>query len=131
MGEPLDKDNVTNAYAASYTNTVDTGENDVGDLIVYFGLDRFSTAGSAQVGFWFLQDKDFGLTNTPSGGGFEFNGQHQDNDVLVQSNFTNGGVISNLTVFKWVAGALVQVAHPPRTTVPRLGCPVTTPRARP
>jgi hypothetical protein len=107
--EPLDKDNVTNAYAASYTNTVDTGENDVGDLIVYFGLDRFSTAGSAQVGFWFLQDPDFGLTDTPSGGGMEFSGQHQDNDVLVQSNFTNGGVISNLTVYKWVAGALVQV----------------------
>jgi hypothetical protein len=108
-GEPLDKDDITNAYAASYTNTVDTGENDVGDLIVYFGLDRFSTAGSAQVGFWFLQDPDFGLTNDAAGGGFRFSGQHQDNDVLVQSNFTNGGVISNLTVYKWVAGALVLV----------------------
>jgi hypothetical protein len=108
-GEPLDKDDITNAYAASYTNTVDTGENDVGDLIVYFGLDRFSTAGSAQVGFWFLQDPDFGLTNDAAGGGFRFSGQHQDNDVLVQSNFTNGGVISNLTVYKWLAGDLVQV----------------------
>jgi hypothetical protein len=108
-GEPLDKDDITNAYAASYTNTVDTGENDVGDLIVYFGLDRFSTAGSAQVGFWFLQDPDFGLTNTSSGGGFRFSGQHQDNDVLVQSNFTNGGAISNLTVYKWLSGALVEV----------------------
>jgi hypothetical protein len=109
-GEPLDKDDITNAYAASYINTVDTGENDVGDLIVYFGLDRFSTAGSAQVGFWFLQDPDFGLSDRAAGGGFEFNGQHQDNDVLVQSNFTNGGVISNLTVYKWMAGALVQVS---------------------
>jgi hypothetical protein len=110
-GEPLDKDDITNAYAASYTNTVDTGENDVGDLIVYFGLDRFSTAGSAQVGFWFLQDPDFGLTNDAAGGGFRFSGQHQDNDVLVQSNFTNGGAISNLTVYKWVAGSLVQVSN--------------------
>jgi hypothetical protein len=109
-GEPLDKDDITNAYAASYINTVDTGVNDVGDLIVYFGLDRFSTAGSAQVGFWFLQDPDFGLSNTSSGGGFEFNGQHQDNDVLVQSNFSNGGVLSNLTVYKWQAGALVPVS---------------------
>jgi hypothetical protein len=108
-GEPLDKDNITNAYAAAYTNTVDTGENDVGDLIVYFGLDRFSTAGSAQVGFWFLQDPDFGLSNISSGGGFQFTGQHQDNDILVQSNFTNGGVIANLTVFKWLAGALVEI----------------------
>ena len=86
-GEPLDKDDITNAYAAAYTNTVDTGENDVGDLIVYFGLDRFSTAGSAQVGFWFLQDPDFGLSTTASGGGFEFTGQHQDNDVLVHVAF--------------------------------------------
>jgi len=108
-GEPLDKDDITNAYAAAYTNTVDTGENDVGDLIVYFGLDRFSTNGSAQVGFWFLQDPDFGLSNISSGGGFQFTGQHRDNDILVQSNFTNGGVISNLTVFKWMAGALVEI----------------------
>jgi hypothetical protein len=108
-GEPLDKDDITNAYAAAYDNTVDTGQNNVGDLIVYFGLDRFSTAGSAQVGFWFLQDPDFGLTNDATGGGFRFSGQHQDNDVLVQSNFTNGGAISNLTVYKWMSGALVQV----------------------
>jgi hypothetical protein len=108
-GETLDKDNLTNAYAASYTNTVDTGDNDIGDLIIYFGLDRFSTAGSAQVGFWFLQDPNFGPIPASGQGSFGFNGQHQDNDVLVQSNFTNGGVLANLTVFKWMAGALVQV----------------------
>jgi uncharacterized repeat protein (TIGR01451 family) len=112
-GEPLDKDDITNAYAAAYTNTVDTGNNDVGDLIIYFGLDRFSTAGSAQVGFWFLQDPTFGLTNTASGGGFKFSGAHVDGDILVQSNFTNGGVISNLTVFEWQSGALVPVAGVP------------------
>jgi uncharacterized repeat protein (TIGR01451 family) len=112
-GEPLDKDDITNAYAAAYTNTTDTGNNDAGDLIVYFGLDRFSTAGTAQVGFWFLQDQDFGLTDTASGGGFEFSGQHVDGDVLVQSNFTNGGVISNLAVFQWQSGALVPVPGVP------------------
>jgi uncharacterized repeat protein (TIGR01451 family) len=109
-GEPLDKDDITNAYAAAYTNTVDTGLNNVGDLIIYHGLDRFSTSGSAQVGFWFLQDPNFGLSDTASGGGFKFNGVHQNNDVLVQSNFSNGGVISNITVYKWLSGALVQVA---------------------
>jgi uncharacterized repeat protein (TIGR01451 family) len=108
-GEPLDKDNITNAYAAAYTNTTDTDTSDIGDLIVYFGLDRFSTAGSAQVGFWFLQDTTFGLTDIKSGGGFEFSGQHVDGDILVQSNFSNGGVISNLTVFEWQSGALVEV----------------------
>src|SRR5574341_1472658 len=108
-GEPLDKDDITNAYAAAYVNTVDTGNNNVGDLIIYYGLDRFSANGSAQVGFWFLQDPNFGLTNIASGGGFKFSGVHMDNDVLVQSNFSQGGVIDRITVYKWQSGALVQV----------------------
>ena len=106
-GEPLDKDDITNAYAAAYLNPVDTGSNNVGDLILYYGLDRFSANGSAQVGFWFLQDPDFGLTSTPSGGGYKFSGSHLDNDVLVQSNFSRGGVVDSVTVYKWLAGALV------------------------
>jgi len=108
-GEPLDKDDITNAYAAAYVNTTDTGNNNVGDLIVYFGLDRFSANGSAQVGFWFLQDPNFGLTNIPAGGGFRFSGVHTNNDILVQSNFSQGGVIDRITVYKWLNGALVQV----------------------
>ncbi len=105
-GEPLDKDDITNAYAAAYVNTVDTGNNNVGDLILYYGLDRFSSNGSAQVGFWFLQDPNFGLTNTPAGGGFKFSGVHTNNDVLVQSNFSQGGVIDRISVYKWQSGAL-------------------------
>jgi uncharacterized repeat protein (TIGR01451 family) len=109
-GEPLDKDDITNAYAAAYKNTVDTGLNNLGDQLIYFGLDRFSVDGSAQVGFWFLQDPNFGLSQTASGGGFKFNGVHQNNDTLVQANFSNGGVIGTITVYKWQNGALVQVA---------------------
>jgi uncharacterized repeat protein (TIGR01451 family) len=108
-GEPLDKDDITNAYAAAYVNTVDSGVNNIGDLIIYYGLDRFSANGSAQVGFWFLQDPNFGLTNTPSGGGFKFSGVHTNNDILVQSNFSQGGVIDRITVYKWLNGALVPV----------------------
>jgi uncharacterized repeat protein (TIGR01451 family) len=109
LGEPLDKDDITNAYAAAYVNDTDTGNNNIGDLILYFGLDRFSANGSAQVGFWFLQDPNFGLTNTPESGGLKFSGAHVDNDILVQSNFTNGGVIESLSVYKWQSGALVPV----------------------
>lgn len=100
-GEPLDKDDITNAYAAAYVNDTDTGENDVGDLILNYGLDRFANNGSAQVGFWFLQD-EVGLTNTASGGGFRFAGSHVVGDVLVQSNFSQGGVIDTVSVFEWV-----------------------------
>jgi hypothetical protein len=119
-GEPLDKDDITNAYAAAYTYTgpLDCAPGETppsifctepGDLILYYGLDRFSANGSAQVGFWFLQDPTFGLTNTPQSGGFKFSGVHLDNDILVQSNFSQGGVIDRVTVYKWQSGGLVSV----------------------
>ena len=103
-GEPLDKDDITNAYAAAYT--VPEGavqpddETDVGDLIIYFGLDRFDNNGSAQVGFWFFQN-EIALTDTPRGGGFEFSGVHAPGDVLVQSNFSGGGDVDRVSVFAW------------------------------
>src|SRR5262245_28470617 len=115
-GEPLDKDDITHAYAAAYsypgpdtTCTPPVKCPKTGDLIVYFGLDRFANNGSAQVGFWFLQDPNFGPTTTPQGGGFKFSGVHKDHDVLVQSNFTQGGVISSVTIFEWLGGALQQI----------------------
>ncbi len=109
-GEPLDKDDITNAYSAAYTYTgpqvCEPGFSppnctEPGDSIIFFGLDRFSTAGDAQVGFWFFQNP-IGLTNISSQGGFEFSGVHEVGDVLVQSNFTNGGAVESLSVFKWV-----------------------------
>jgi uncharacterized repeat protein (TIGR01451 family) len=70
-------------------------------LIVYYGLDRFANNGSAQVGFWFLQN-EIGLTNIARGGGFEFSGVHTVGDILVQSNFSNGGIIDTISVYSWV-----------------------------
>ena len=114
-GEPLDKDDITNAYAAGYTipagapNTGSTNDsNKVGDFVAYFGLDRFDTSGSAQVGFWFLKD-DVAQTNIKKNGAFTFSGTHQNGDILVQSNFSNGGSVDSVTVFRWFNGALQQV----------------------
>jgi hypothetical protein len=107
-GEPLDKDDITNGYAAAYVSAMDTGETDIGDIILYYGLDRFSNNGSAQVGIWFFQN-DISKTDESSGGGFKFSGVHANNDILVQSNFSQGGVISSVSVFKWLNGALVPV----------------------
>jgi uncharacterized repeat protein (TIGR01451 family) len=100
-GEPLDKDDITDAYAVAKVNPTTVGDNHAGDLIIYFGMDRFANNGSAQVGFWFLKSP-IGLTTTASQGGYKFSGQHTVGDVLVQSNFTQGGVISKIAVFKWV-----------------------------
>ena len=111
-GEPLDKDDITNAYAAAYLyggsevcpDGSTSGSPDCtepGNLIVYYGLDRYANNGSAQVGFWFLQSP-VGLTDTASQGGFKFSGSHTVGDILVQSNFSQGGTIDRITVYKWV-----------------------------
>lgn len=111
-GEPLDKDDITNAYAAAYiyhgsdvcpegVPDDDPACTEDGDLIIYFGLDRYANNGSAQVGFWFVQNP-VGLTNNRSKGGYEFSGEHKIGDILVQSNFSQGGVIDTISVYEWV-----------------------------
>jgi hypothetical protein len=117
-GEPLDKDDITNAYSAGYTipagapNTgTGTDDNRVGDFVVYFGLDRFATDGDAQVGFWFTKN-NIAETNTRKNGAFTFSGVHANGDILVQSNFTNGGDVDSVTVYEWnssVSGNLEQL----------------------
>ena len=47
-GSVPDKDNLTNAYAAAYS--------DNGDLLLYFGADRFANVGDAFMGFWFFNN---------------------------------------------------------------------------
>jgi uncharacterized repeat protein (TIGR01451 family) len=81
-----DKDEILDAYAAVYEQS--------GDTWVYFGADRFDGSGDAQIGFWFFQD-DIGL----SGG--DFTGQHTDGDVLILSDFTNGGGVDLICVYEW------------------------------
>lgn len=94
-GTPPAKDDVTNAYAAGYQNS------DNGHLIIVFGMDRFDTSGSAQLGFWFLQDDV-----KPIAGGI-FNGVHTNGDLLALVNFANGGTVPTIQIFKWLNGAPV------------------------
>jgi hypothetical protein len=88
-----DKNNITNAFTAAYKDTN-------GDLIMYFGADRFANNGDAQMGFWFLQGNVAPLGATSGG----FSGNHQDGDILVLANFLNGGVVGDVDVWKWCGG---------------------------
>ena len=94
-GAPPDKNNLNHAYAVAYQSA----ETD-GDLHIYFGADRFDNSGDSAIGFWFFQDNV--TVNTQTGG---FNGQHQVGDILVTSDFRNGGGVSVINVFKWVGGS--------------------------
>ena len=87
-----DKDQILDAYAAAYQKD--------GQTYVYFGADRFDGSGDSFVGFWFVQTK-IGLDG--SGG---FNGVHENGDVLVVSDFTNGGSVSQIKVYEWLNGNL-------------------------
>jgi hypothetical protein len=88
-----DKDNLLHSFAARYPSTPK------GDVL-FFGSDRFDNSGDAQQGFWFFQNK-VTLGNTPKNGGSNFNGLHKNGDLLVVSDFSNGGTTSTITVYKW------------------------------
>jgi hypothetical protein len=89
------KIDVMNAYAAAYT-----APN--GHEILYFGLERNTNTGDANVAFWFLQD-DVDCSST--GGSAPFTGDHTDGDLLVVSAFTKGGGVSTIDVYRWNGGA--------------------------
>jgi len=98
-----DKDNLVHAFAARYSlapsATCPSGGAATCDVI-FFGSDRFDNSGDAQQGFWFLQNK-VGLGSNSVGGGQGFTGLHKAGDLLVISDFSNGGTTSTIKVFKW------------------------------
>ena len=75
-GSVPDKDNLTNAYAAAYS--------DNGDLLLYFGADRFANVGDAFMGFWFFKQK---VVAKPDG---SFSGLHTAGDTLVLVDYPQG-----------------------------------------
>jgi hypothetical protein len=93
------KDDLLDAFAAQYDN---------GHL--YFGADRYATNGDAQIGFWFFHDE---ISENADGSFSGFHTAHDDNgtpadltddengDILVLSNFSNGGTVPNIRVFEW------------------------------
>jgi len=91
-GSVPDKDDITNAYAAAY--------NVGGDLVVYFGADRFDNSGDANMGFWFFQQNVTLKALTGQSAGFD--GIHTVGDLLILATFTGGGTTVSIEVLKWV-----------------------------
>lgn len=86
-----DKDDILHAYAATYVDGT--------DQLLYFGQDRAPKPnGSTSMGFWFFQNP---VSPNGSGG---FDGEHENGDVLITSDMTNGGSVSVVNIFKWENG---------------------------
>jgi len=99
-----DKTQLNNGYAALYE----------GSFYLYFGCDRHAQNGDAQIGFWLFQNA---IALNPDG---TFDGLHAWGDILILSDFTQGGGISTIRVFKWVGsggshGSLDSLAVSPVT----------------
>ena len=99
-----DKNQMQNAYAAAYLCPFG-GRPDctADDLIVYLGADRYATAGDAQMGFWILRDQvsaDIAGTKTFLNQ-FGDPAEHKDGDLLVQTDFTQGGTEFTIRVYFW------------------------------
>src|SRR5262249_30422604 len=101
-----DKDNLLHSFAARYSlpPTASTGSCPSGGAptcdVLFFGSDRLDNSGDAQQGFWFFQNS-IGLGSNSVGGGSGFSGVHKAGDVLVISDFSNGGATSTITVYAW------------------------------
>ena len=122
-----DKDNLLHAFAARYslTGTTPTGScpNGTGGPgqpaydasvkceVIYFGSDRYDNSGDAHQAFWFLQD-EVTLGTNKIGGGTGFDGVHTNDDLLVISNFSNGGTTSTIVVYEWDSACLSGVTKP-------------------
>jgi uncharacterized cupredoxin-like copper-binding protein len=93
-----DKNNLMHVYAAAFQPT--SGAK-AGHTLVYMALERYANDGTADVGFWLLQDQNISCTAPGT-----FTGTHQTGDLLVVASFTNGGAVSTIKVYEWSSGSL-------------------------
>jgi hypothetical protein len=99
-----DKDTILHAFAARYSlspNTSTCPSTDPTCEVIYFGSDRFDNGGDAQLGFWFFKNpitrNDVGATSGSHG----FTGHHTNGDLLIISDFSNGGTTSTISAYFW------------------------------
>ena len=111
------KADISDAFAAAYVDPANSHLN------VYFGADRYSNNGATFVGFWLLQNP---LTFGPfaSNGVGPINGSHVPGDILVLSDFTQGGTVQNFSVYKWVTSGGDASTHL-RTVYTGTDCKIT------
>jgi hypothetical protein len=98
VGGLPDKDNLLHAMTARYGASATAH--------IYFAADRFDNSGDSQIGFWFFNSK-VGLNADGSFSGVHKAGvvPHDPNnagDVLILSDFTQGGTQPTIRIYEYV-----------------------------
>lgn len=93
---PTPKDNIQNAYAALIRVPTTAAEN-AGHTVLYLGSERRSNNGDSFAGFWLFRDPSVSCDLAAG----HFVGVHSDGDILVLSNYTNGGGTQDVSVYQW------------------------------
>src|SRR5207249_4830948 len=97
------------AFPSVNWHWINGNSNDKGDIgnagavllgtRLYFFGDRSATNGDAQIGFWFYLGGIHQIGDGTVSSGFA--GEHVNGDLLIISNFTNGGGHAVPAVFEW------------------------------
>lgn len=98
------KDEIANSYVALFQAITSVqGGPQSGDLMLELGLERPSVNGSANSGFWLLQDPN---ATCPAGANqtANFGGGHVANDLFILAGFSNGGTTPTLDAATWPSG---------------------------
>jgi uncharacterized repeat protein (TIGR01451 family) len=95
VNNPTNKDDLLNAYAALIQIPANAPDN-AGHTVLYLGSERDSNNGDAFAGFWLLKDNAVGCSAPGA-----FSGHHTDGDILLVSDYTNGGGNQGTTVYRW------------------------------
>lgn len=111
-GSVPDKDNLLHSFAARYSQTASATCPSTTSTceLLYFGSDRFDNSGDAQQGFWFFQNKVVLGANGRFTNAAGQPATHTNGDLLIVSDFSNGGAVSTINVYKWNNGALTFLA---------------------
>src|SRR5450759_1943860 len=105
INNPTPKDNLQNAYAAFVQVPAGAPDN-AGDFVLYLGSERASNNGDSFAGFWLFKNP---VACNPATG--TFTGSHTNGDILVVSNYTNGGGSQDVNVYEWQNGTLVSLGN--------------------
>lgn len=91
-GNVPDKSDITTAYSFAVQRGLGVIPNTY-DVDIYFGVDRYSNNGNAQLAFWFFKD-DVSVNEDGS-----FNGVHQPEDMLVLVDYSAGSPL--VQIYFW------------------------------